>query len=285
MRGYDTFVSSNGVRGAQVSGRYPSYSKVASVEGVVVEVHFVDDTSNRSKQYVEYDVRDLRTGQIYTQCRRLSDVSGLEDGSENVLRPAKTYVDVEQVALFDKGTSPLTLSDGDRVMLQFMYGAQHSPVVVGILPHGQMQYGAKRADGFRRFTTHKGTSVETKEDGTYIITREIAPGAQTSITIESNGDVKVEHESGAKLHILQDGTVRLDGLPFGLRLGFNATQKGLLGDAFLSALGTFFSAVATAVGTSGTPPGASAAGASIAAAQAAFTALASTYLSQKVMLE
>ncbi len=68
-----------------------------------------------------------------------------------------------------------------------------------------------------------------------------------------------------------------------IRIGSTtATQRSLLGDAFLSALGTLVTSIGTAVGTSGSPAGATAAGAAIATALTTFQTAASGYLSQIV---
>lgn len=64
-----------------------------------------------------------------------------------------------------------------------------------------------------------------------------------------------------------------------------AAQQALLGNQFLSALGTLVTAIATAVGTSGSPAGATAAGTAITAALTTFQGAAASYLSAKVKLE
>jgi len=77
-----------GLRGARVVGKYPAFSKGLLAECVVIAVRFIDDARNISKTFTEYDVKDLRTGQIYPNVRRLDSTAGMDDGSDNVLRPA-----------------------------------------------------------------------------------------------------------------------------------------------------------------------------------------------------
>lgn len=238
-RRYDNHIAMAGLHTARVAGQYPSFAKVAPAEGVVIAVRYVDEDRNRSKQYVEYDVRDLRSGQIYTNCRRLSTVSGQDDGEENILRAAQKLPETQGTFVFDPTVAPLTQSDGDRVILNFVNGAHHSPVIVGVIQHRRMAYGAKRADGRRRFMTHQGTSFEIKQDGTYVITRNIDATTKTTLTLEPNGDFKAELPNGARLHLVKD-QVMLDGkLDDGIRFGFAATERAVLGDLFRTLYNAF----------------------------------------------
>ena len=192
-----------GLKGTQVSGQYAPYAKVATTEGVVIAVRFIDDERNISKTYVEYDVRDLRTGQIYNNCRRSDETAGMDDGSDNILRPAQKQIGAAS-PIFDPKLAQLSQSDGDRVLLTFNYGAQHNAVIVAVLPHTKLTYGAKREDGIRRFQTHKGTSVATKSDGTYQIKRN-----DTTITLQANEEIEVKHKSGSIVKLLDSGDVQL----------------------------------------------------------------------------
>lgn len=192
-----------GLRGALVSGQYAPYSKVATTEGVVIAVRFIDDDRNISKTYVEYDVKDLRTGQIYNNCRRGDETAGMDDGSDNVLRPAQKQLGAAS-PIFDPKLAQLSQSDGDRVLLTFNYGAQHNAVIVAVLPHTKMTYGAKKEQGQRRFQTHKGTSIETKKDGTYQIKRN-----DTTITLQADEQIEIKHKSGSTVKMLDNGDVQV----------------------------------------------------------------------------
>ena len=214
MHGYDTHIPSNGVGGAQVSGKYPAFSTTEHREGVVIAVHYIDDPRNRNRKYTEYDVRDLRSGQIYPACRRLHQTAGMDSGTDDILTPASAPLKSARGPLvFDPTVSPLAESNGDRVALAFIHGAHTSPIILGVLSHRATSYAARRVDGHRKFTTHRGTSVETKEDGTHVITRTLdaAAGTKTTITVQPNGDVVVLHDSGAKISVLSDGSVEVEG--------------------------------------------------------------------------
>jgi hypothetical protein len=192
-----------GLRGARVAGVFAPYSKVAQSEGVVIAVRYKDDVRNISKTYTEYDVKDLRTGQIYQNIRRSDQMQGMEDGDENVLRPAQKLIGAMS-PVFDPKINQLSTSDGDRVLVQFSYGAQHTAVIVGVAPHAQMDYGTTREQGFRRFTRHKGTSVEMKKDGTYQIKR-----GDTTITVNADDTVEVLHKSGSVMRFRDNGDIEL----------------------------------------------------------------------------
>lgn len=192
-----------GLSGVLLSGEHASYSKVATVECVVIAVRYIDDVNNLSKTYVEYDVRDLRTSQIYKNCRRCDQVSGMEDGEDNILRAAQQQFGAT-TPVFDPKTAQLSQSDGDRVLVTCNYGAQHNAVIVAVLPHSRLTYGATRDKGFRRFQTHKGTSVETQKDGTYQIKR-----GDTTITLQANEEIEVSHKSGSIIRFLDNGDVEV----------------------------------------------------------------------------
>lgn len=198
-----TRIKQAGLSGVSMAGAHSAYSKVAEVEGVVIAVRYVDDPKNLSKAYVEYDVKDLRTGQVYPNCRRCDQTAGIDDGEDNTLRPAQKQFGTT-TPIFDPKRARLSQSDGDRVLVTCTYGAQHNAVITAVLPHSRMSYGTTRAQGFRRFQTHKGTSVETQQDGTYRIKR-----GSTSVTLNANETIDVVHKSGSAMHFADDGSVQV----------------------------------------------------------------------------
>lgn len=211
---FDRHVSMAGLRHASVTGVYASFSKTAPAECVVVAVRYIDDVRNRSKQYVEYDVRDLKTGQIYPNCPVLMNGGGFEDGSEVILRAAtKPLGNIGGSFTFDPRVDPVLESDGDRVMVSFVNAAHYSAVIVGVLPHVRSGYGAKRADGQRRYIAHHGVTFEMTQDGVF----------------------RLATEEGAKVHLEEDVT-KIDGkASSGVLLGFNATEKAVKGDTAVAA--------------------------------------------------
>lgn len=248
-----------GIRGARVVGKYPAFSKGVSTECVVIAVRYIDDTRNISKQFTEYDVKDLRTGQIYPNVRRVDSVAGMDDGEENVLRPAQKLIGAVST-VFDPKIAQLSQSDGDRVQVSFSYGAQHTPVITDVLPHPKLTYGTTREQGHRKFSTHKGTSVESQKDGTYQIKRgdtaitlsadetiEIKRG-DTAITLNADETIEVKHKSGATLRFLDAGDIEMT--PAQGRDVFvgkeGATENMVLGQRLKVFLNTMITALLTA---------------------------------------
>lgn len=195
-------VSMAGLLSSRVVGVYPAFSRAMTVECVVIAVHFIDDATNLSKTFTEYDVKDLRTGQIYPNVRRADSAAGMDDGGDNVLHPAGKMLSGSPT--FDPKSSQLSQSDGDRVVITFSYGAQTAPVIIAVVPHMQTAYGTKREQGQRRFTTHKGTSVETQQDGTYQIKR-----GDTTITLNADESIEVVHKSGSVMRFRDDGSIEV----------------------------------------------------------------------------
>ena len=228
-------VTSNGVKGMKVVGRYPAFSKVAETEGVVIDRFFTDDERNRSQTYVEYNVRDIRTGQIYYNCRYAHGTAGQTNGTEDILQPATQRLPGNPGPEdFNPQTSPLIESDGDRVLIAFVHGAHHSPVITNVLPHRRSEYGAKREDGQRKFSVHQGLSVEVSKIGEYTIT----------------------HKSGSVIKMLDNGDVQV--LPADGRDAFigatTATENLVLGQAFKTFATDLINALLAATYPTGTGP-------------------------------
>lgn len=119
-------------------------------------------------------------------------------------------------------------------------------MIVGVIPHTKSAYANTKADGNRKFKIHNGTSVETQADGTHVIKRYLTPVAPgqphtdednvTTLIIRPNGDIELNHASGAQLRVLEDGSVRADG-PGKVILGNPTTEEGVT-DGVVHAGGT-----------------------------------------------
>ncbi len=238
-----------GIRGARVSGKYAPFSIGAPAECVVIAVYYIDDKQNVSQTFTEYDCKDLRTGQIYKNVRRLDSVAGMDDGSEQVLRPAQQLVGATSTT-FDPKIDQLSQSDGDRVQVSFNYGAQHTAVISDVLPHPKMKYGTTKAQGRRKFETHQGTSVETKADGSYQIKRN-----DTTITLNADETIDIVHKSGSVMHFRDNGDIEVtanrdvivDGQA--VKAGANAIQPVIRGtDLNANVLTPVSTAATTALG-------------------------------------
>jgi hypothetical protein len=219
MSHFDGHPSQAGVENAHLVGVKTPFSLAELREGVVIEVFYKDEVYNRSRKYAEYEVRDVLNGEIYTKCRRLQSTGGSTDGGEDILQAATKSL--EAGVPFNQLATPARYMDGDRVLVGFVGGSSASPVIVGVLPHTASDYGATRADGQRRFLTHRGTAITMGDDGKWSISR-----GDTSITLNPDETVVLTHKSGTVISILDNGDVAI-------------VQAGnlLLGDAGLSAPG------------------------------------------------
>ncbi len=182
---YDGHPMQAGVHAGKLSGRFPEFSGVGLIECVVIARRYVDaQDGNRMRTSVEYDVRSLETGQTIPNVRTLSRLSGLDNGDEAVYHPASRAL--SDNASFSFRTSALD-SDGDVVVVGFLSGSRETAVIVGALPHGEVRYGAKAADGERRFLQHNGTTAQIKADGSF----EVARG-DTSVSVAKDGVVTIK---------------------------------------------------------------------------------------------
>lgn len=163
------------------TGHRPSYSVAGLREGLVLARYFPDQDGNRSRTHLEYTIRDCATAAIYPGARYAESASGLDGGSETTLRPAEKA----ERGLTTAFTAAREL-DGDLVLFGFLDGSPDRPIILGVLPHPRAKYSGAAKDGERRYTLHKGTSIEIKDDGTYQISR-----GKTTITLLANEDVEL----------------------------------------------------------------------------------------------
>lgn len=190
----------------QLTGRRAHYSIMDTREMVVVARFFTDDPDNRSKRFVEYTCRDLHTSELYPGCRQLSQMSGVEDGDDNVLRPASSLLPGATGvtgALVGEQT-PASDVDGDQVLVGFISGSRSRPVILGVFRHSASQYGATAADGERRLTRHKGTSVVIEKDGTWAVNT-----AGATVELDIDGTINIESQSAASIEITKDGAINI----------------------------------------------------------------------------
>lgn len=180
-----------------LTGQRAHFSIMDVREMVVVARYYVDDERNRSKRYVEYTCRDLHTSESYPGCRQLSPMSGVTDGDDSTLRPATSFLPGAtgvSGALVGEQT-PAKDVDGDQVYVGFVSGSRSRPVIIGVFRHSGSQYGATSAQGERRLSQHKGTSLEISATGQYTILHKT--GAR--VAIDDDGNVQVRPAAGKKL--------------------------------------------------------------------------------------
>lgn len=135
--------------------------------GQIEKIHFVDDATNISKQFVEYDVsvRNQQGGQtIYKNVRADGDLGGFNDSSDVVL-------EANEVAL--KGQlDPSNFfgnKNGTIVYISFRDDSLDKPYISGTAEHPQNK-GSTRADGIRWKKEFRGLVQEINKEGEYILT-------------------------------------------------------------------------------------------------------------------
>ena len=171
-------------RSVVLSGNARSYSMFGLHEMVVVDRKYVGEPGNRSHAQVVYACRNLHTGDVIQGCRRLDVMSGQVNGDDDVLHPSTTPLPGTKLSKTGIAQTPAQSTDGDRVLVGFIGGSRIRPVIVDVFRHSLAQYGATKADGERRLTTHMGTNIEIKKDGQYVITH------KSGATININEDRK-----------------------------------------------------------------------------------------------
>jgi len=217
---YDGHPKTAGQYQVSMTGRHADFSLAGLREGVVVDRRYVDQDGNRSRVTVEYDVRDILTGQRLTGVWRVAAAGGLDDGDDLPLRVASKTLDGKPITRYTRADN----LDGDHVVFGFIEGSRTRAVILGVRQHTGAKYGAKAEDGERRFSTHKGTSW----------------------LVDKSGNVQVKHKSGATLVIDDEGNIigtPADGKKF--KAGGSGGEPAALGDKLTARLEALESRMST----------------------------------------
>lgn len=135
--------------------------------GQVEKIHFVDDSSNVSKEFVEYDVstRDEKGGQsVFRNVRYQALFGGSNDFDETILESSEFA--------FSGKLDPANLfknKNGTYVILAFIHGSKDKPFIAGCFQHPRRK-GAKRKDGIRKLGEFRGFTWEINKEGEIILT-------------------------------------------------------------------------------------------------------------------
>lgn len=143
------------------------------VVGVVVAVYFPDDTGNKSKAFIEYDVdpTNVPIGRIFN-APRLDYAAGHEDFDINVLVPASKMITGGNFESYSDRCN----TNGDRVVVGFLGGGNMSPVIIGALPHRLQINLLKNVRGDPlhakpglSYEVHRGTEIVRDIDGNVLV--------------------------------------------------------------------------------------------------------------------
>ena len=135
--------------------------------GQIDKVHFIDDQSNMSKKFVEYDVsaRDEKGGQsTFRNVRYMALLGGSNDFEETIMEPSEHATTGKLDA-----SNFASNKNGTMVLLAFIHGSKDKPFIVGAIPHPKKD-GAKRADGIRKKGEFRGIQWEVNKDGEFTLT-------------------------------------------------------------------------------------------------------------------
>lgn len=231
------------------------------IVGQVVAIHFIDNASNLSKEYVEYDVicKDAYGGQsTFRNVRAISSTFGSNDFDETVLEP-------NEVAFQGRLDSSnfFKNQNGTTVIVGFIDASFEKPLIMGTIPHPRKQ-GATSVDGIRMKREFRGMDFEINKDGELIITYQgnrnpdgsfvRADTAPTIIKIGKEGKFTITDNNKQSFEINRvDGTITLtntEGKIFKLAdkqiLG-QGTEPVVLGDTLESILTTFLISLETGI--------------------------------------
>lgn len=191
--------------------------------GQVEKIHYVDDQSNVSKIYVEYNVstRDAKGGQsTFRNVRKLDTLGGANDYDELIL-------EANEFAYKGKLETSNTFKNknGTTVLLGFIDGSQDKPVILMGLQHPTRK-GAKRADGVRRKGEFRGVQWEINKDGEMIITHQGLRGADGKLKTSDTVNTVVKFDKAGNLTITDKATNQVRWSNTDVKLELQSDSKG-----------------------------------------------------------
>lgn len=138
------------------------------IEGVVVAHYPVGAGLNEGGPVDLYDVDPMWPNMPRLQRCVLAQRIGYNSGLEEQARPASLRVD-NNPALDD--STPRSLTNGDRVLVQFINGSPQRPVITHFVPHSAASWLTK-ADDFKGPVVrrrHNGTEVLYDHEGNVVV--------------------------------------------------------------------------------------------------------------------
>lgn len=204
------------------------------VQGQIKRVHYVDDRTNKSKQFVEYDIiirESSGNSSTYQNVPYMGDISSGNDSSETVLEPS----DFAYQGKLDDTNVPKN-KNGTLVYVAFLDGNLDKPFILGGSLHFR-QSPATRADGIRKKGEFRGLQWEINNLGELTITYngnrkpdgtlERSDTGPTQIKVDKDGVFTLTDNQGQKIEMnrttktitLSNGTtVTFDGTGDKIRL-------------------------------------------------------------------
>lgn len=173
------------------------------VVGQVEKIHFVDDQSNISKKYVEYDVsiRDAKGGQsVLRNVRKIDLLGGANDYEEAVLE-ANEFASKGKL----ETSNFFKNKNGTTVLLAFIDGSKDKPIIIAAMQH-PTRTGAKRTDAVRRKGEYRGIQWEINKDGELTLTQLGPRGADGKLKTSDKTLTVIKFDKSGNLTINDKAT-------------------------------------------------------------------------------
>ncbi len=160
-----------------------------TVVGQIDKVHFVDDPTNVSKKFIEYDVnvRNEQGGQTtFKNVRATGPLGGFNDNSETILEPndvaLKGKLDISNTFINKNGT---------LVYVSFRDNSLDKPYIEGAIDH-PARTGATRAEGIHKKGEFRGLQWEINKLGEFILTYRGSRTANGTLEREDTGPTEIK---------------------------------------------------------------------------------------------
>jgi hypothetical protein len=135
--------------------------------GQVEKIHFIDDASNISKKFVEYDVsvRDEKGGQSVLRNLRFVNLLGGSNDFEETILESNDFAFSGKLDI----SNFFSNKNGTVVLVASINGSKDKPFIAACIQHPKKK-GAKRKDGVRKLGEFRGLTWEVTKEGELILT-------------------------------------------------------------------------------------------------------------------
>lgn len=178
--------------------------------GQIDKVHFTDDSTNISKEFVEYDVsvRDAQGGQsTYTNCRKLESLFGGRDFEETILEPSEISYTTGLIL----PSTPFKSKNGTIVVVAFINGLLDKPFIVGTLSHPR-KVGSTKDKGVNKRGEFRGFQWQITKDGELLLTYNGSRNLLGLLERPATGPLRIKIDKDGKFNILdqENQSITLD---------------------------------------------------------------------------
>jgi hypothetical protein len=177
-----------------------NFNNYAVRVGEVVQIHYPDDATNRSKNEIEYTVN--------VQFRRSNGVAVNTLYHCTVGDPFGTAGDshrhTRRASRGQKGSDSLT--DGARVLVACPNGETANAIIIGGVKHHLAKPDPKRADGDYLHSEFNGVQFDINDSGEFSVT--LAGATLNDGTADD--DLRDDHNKGTQVTFKKDGSLAID---------------------------------------------------------------------------